>query len=503
MDAITILNALEINEFAFESLSNNLSSVEQAIKRGQAFPEVGEVAIISDKKRNFTFPEGIKVLEIDKYSSKDFFNAMTKLGENYKTVFFASCDAPFLDANIADELFQTHKKYKAEYTFADGYPKGLAPEVLDMGLVKILANISNLENIKGNREFIFDVLKQNINSYDIEIIIAHEDISALRLEFFANSKRNFLLCQNFLNINVENYFELIKNNYKSLFTLPAFYAIEISAKRSVNKIYLPEKNIVESENFLSLDNFKKIVDKIVAYSNDAFISFSIFGEPFLNAEIYNMLEYCFEQKNISVLLETSGVDFTEHEILKIKKLTDEKNASSKIFWIVTLDAFTWKKYSELSGLSAELGEKFFNKALENILCLHKNFSGNVFPQFVRMNENEDELENFYRFWNEKINKVLIQKYDNLAGQIKSRCVADLSPVNRNVCWHLKRDMYILQNGNVLLCKEDAFEKNIIGNIFTDEIKIIREKIFETYLQHSEKNYKGLCENCDEYYTYNF
>ncbi|MEL3908147.1 MAG: spiro-SPASM protein [Treponemataceae bacterium] len=503
MEAITILNALEINEFAFENLNNNISSVEQAIKRGKSFPEVGEVAIISDKKKNFIFPDGVKVLSIDKFSSKDFFKAMAELGENYKTVFFASCDAPFLDANITEELFQTHKKYKAEYTFADGYPKGLAPEVLDMGLVKILASISNLENIKGNREFVFDVLKQNINSYDIEVIIADEDTSDLRLEFFSNSKRNFLLCQNFLNINTKNYYELIKTNSKKFFTLPAFYAIEISAERSVNKIYHPEKKISDTEKILSLDNFKKIIDKIVAYSDDAFVSFSIFGEPFLNAEIYNMLEYCFEQKKISVLIETSALDFDEQQILKIKKLVDEKNAHAKIFWIVTLDAFTGKKYSELSGLSLELGEKFFNKALENTFLLHQNFSRNVFPQFIRMNENEDELEEFYRFWNEKINKVLIQKYDNLAGQIADRRVVDLSPVNRNVCWHLKRDMYILQNGNVLVCKADAFEKNIVGNIFTDEIKNIREKIFETYLQHLEKNYKGLCDNCDEYYTYNF
>lgn len=168
-----------------------------------------------------------------------------------------------------------------------------------------------------------------------------------------------------------------------------------------------------------------------------------------------------------------------------------------------LDAASEKKYAELTGTDEKTAEKLFKTASENVSALDKLFAGQVFPQFVRMNENEDELETFYRFWKEKINNVLIQKYDNLAGQIPDRRVADISPIKRNVCWHLKRDMYILQNGDVLMCREDAYEKNIAGNIFSDDLKTIREKIFKIYCDHTEKNYKGLCEHCDEYYTYNF
>ena len=168
-----------------------------------------------------------------------------------------------------------------------------------------------------------------------------------------------------------------------------------------------------------------------------------------------------------------------------------------------LDAVSENKYAELSSVEASAAHTMFQAAVENTLALHKNFPGNVYPQFVRMNQNEIELEAFYNLWKEKINSVLIQKYDNLAGQIPQHRVADISPIKRCECWHLKRDMYILENGDVLMCREDAFRKNIIGNIFFDELKTLHEKNLITYLEHVEKKYKGLCENCDEYYTYNF
>lgn len=503
MEAITILNALSINEWAFKSITEQNSSIDEAIKRSLQFPETAEVAIITDANNRFTFPDAVKVLPIHTFDSKSVFNAMFELAKEYRTVFFADADAPFLDTFLAAELFKTHKKYKAEYTFADGYPKGLAPEILDTGLVKILAGISDIANVKNNRTFIFDSVKQNINSYDIETLIAPDDISDLRLEFNANSKRNFLLCNHFKTIDAKNYAALVNKNQAYLFTLPAYYAIEISAIRSVDKIYQPKINDIGSSPFLNFEKFKTIIDKIVAYSDDAVISFSIFGEPFCNKEIFSMIEYVLQQKNLSLLLETSGTELDIESMTAIHNIVERYNAASRIFWIVMLDAASGKKYAELTGTDEKTAEKLFKTASENVSALDKLFSGQVFPQFVRMNENEDELETFYRFWKEKINNVLIQKYDNLAGQIPDRRVADISPIKRNVCWHLKRDMYILQNGDVLVCREDAYEKNIAGNIFSDDLKTIREKIFKIYCDHTEKNYKGLCEHCDEYYTYNF
>lgn len=505
MKSIVVLNALNINNFAFEKINKKGSSIERAIERSFNFETVENVVLLVNENSGFTFPEKLSIIKVNRFDSKSIFTAIYEKAKDYNTVFFADCDAPYLDPVFSKKLFELHNKYKAEYSFADGFPKGLAPELLNIGLVKILSKISNLDTVLGKRDFIFECLKPNINSYDIESIIATEDLQDLRLEFFANSKRNLKLCEAFSDINYENYAKLILAGEKKLFTLPAFYAIETSNIRSVDKIYFPAIENKQKEKFLSLEKFKLIVDKISEYSDDAVVSFSIIAEPFLNTEILKMLDYCLQQKSISILIETSAVDFDEETILAIKTLCDKYSESKrkKVFWIVYLDAVTKETYAKVSNLNLEIAEKYFNQAKQNLLSLNKYFCSNVFAQFVRMNENEEELESFYRYWTEKNINALIQKYDNFASQILDRRVADLSPIKRNVCWHLKRDMFILSDGTVLLCKEDIIKKNSFGNIFTDKIETIRDKIFEVYCDHVNKNYKGLCENCDEYYTYNF
>jgi hypothetical protein len=60
-------------------------------------------------------------------------------------------------------------------------------------------------------------------------------------------------------------------------------------------------------------------------------------------------------------------------------------------------------------------------------------------QAVRVKENEEDIETFY------VRKGVtrerdIQKYDSCAGLLPDRSVADLSPLKRFPCWHLKRDL---------------------------------------------------------------
>ena len=46
-------------------------------------------------------------------------------------IVYSWADCPFMDADLSIELYEQHKKYVAEYSFADGYPYGLTPEVLE------------------------------------------------------------------------------------------------------------------------------------------------------------------------------------------------------------------------------------------------------------------------------------------------------------------------------------------------------------------------------------
>ena len=190
------------------------------------------------------------------------------------------------------------------------------------------------------------------------------------------------------------------------------------------------------------------------------------------------------------------------------------------------DAFTAEKYGARHPrfASGEKGEQVvecniaFAKAVNAVSILEGRFEGAVYPQMLRMNANEDELEAFYRFWHDRNSpskgKVIIQKYDHFCGLLSDERPADLSPLKRNPCWHLKRDMNILWNGDVPLCREWILDRSV-GNVFEMSIRNVWDKLEGLSQEdidrclHCQKAsspdplIEKKCGACDEYYTYNF
>ena len=63
-------------------------------------------------------------------------------------------------------------------------------------------------------------------------------------------------------------------------------------------------------------------------------------------------------------------------------------------------------------------------------------------------------------------------------------------------------MDILLDGSVPLCRE-LFDKESLGNAFGQDLSEIWQKKNSILAEHINKEYKGPCGNCDEYYTFNF
>jgi hypothetical protein len=76
-------------------------------------------------------------------------------------------------------------------------------------------------------------------------------------------------------------------------------------------------------------------------------------------------------------------------------------------------------------------------------------------------------------------------------------------VKRFPCWHIKRDMAILIDGTVPLCREDVRAEHPQGNALTGDLAAIWERGETAYRQHLSERYPAICVGCDEYYTYNF
>ncbi len=435
------------------------------------------------------------------------------------TIIYAYSDCPFLNVELTKKLLSSHEEYKSEYTFADGYPYGFCPEILNVGTAKILLELSKTtQTAEGekevNRDTLFNIIKTDINSFDVESIIAPEDWRLYRFAFHCGTKDNFLQCRNLFEtadgdekiiLDAEKLSNLAAKSVNCLKTVPGFYNIQITGNaKNTNCIYYPA---LESIPDMQLADFENLVDKIAAYSENAVISLSAWCEPLYNENCLQMIQKVLSYDGLSVFMETNGLEVTEDFCSKLSQIVNSAqprtNGWSKVMIAIVMDAFSAQTYKSIHKNAAESD---FSTAVSAVAKLQTVIPGCVYPQFVRMNENESELESFYRYWNEKTNasggNLIIQKYNSLAGDLPQRKVADLTPVERNVCWHLRRDMTILANGDVPLC-HSCVQKQIIGNILEKSIETVWHELDAELANHINKKYCDKCGKCDEYYTFNF
>lgn len=532
MKSVVILYAAELSEHAFEKAFGNKSAFELALEWSKNVPGREKTLVFTSSENHEKIKNLIKsfsgadfeAVSKENWTKGSFISQISKILQEQKADYavISYADTPFLNNGLTNEICSAHEKYQAEYTFADGYPYGLAPETLDKGAAGILSSIiesSHKEKAdeKMSRDAIFSLLSLDINSFEIETVIAEKDYRLLRLEFECSSKINFESCESLFNIektSAENFdfsnLDLIKlcddasSSENVLKTVPAFYNIQISAKYNHSLSYEPVLKMAENSAMkqdMDFSCFKNLLEKISGFSEKAIVSLSAFGEPLLNRKFFDFVSETLKYRNFSILIETDGTLLTENLAEQISNLPESKD---RISWIVLLDAADKNLYAKIHGCD----ENDFDKALLAVQILEKYFSGNVYPQFVRMKANESELETFYRFWKSPDSpsrgKFIIQKYNSFCGLLSQEKPADLSPLERNPCWKLRRDMTVLCDGSVPECVNQFSQKNkILGNAFDENLEEIWRKFDENLKNQIDKKYLGLCKACDEHYTFNF
>ena len=516
MKSIVIFFDDKNSKYKNEKIFNGKSALEESVVWAENLCKKGLVS------------KAVTVSGADSVS--ELFGKMSSLciEESADFAVFAWNDLPFLNEALTQELINTHLEYKAEYTFADGYPYGFAPEIIDAGVLKILyelskANFSEEGNKKVCRESLYNFIKQDINSFEVETVIADDDWRLFRFSFDCGSKEHFTACKNLLpllagkeKLSVNDISKIASKASGILKTVPAFYNIQISDFVSSDCIYSPycaeyskkyNLDALKSKNFMPYDKFAMLVDKAANFSENAVIGLSLWGEALSNPDCLKMIEKVLSYKGLSVFIETDGLFVTDDfcaELQNIQNKAEERtNGWAKIMIAVQIDAFSDAVYK---SIHKNCRDDAFGAAVASVSKLCGAIGANVYPQFVRMNQNEDELEGFFRYWSEKSNasggNLIIQKYDDFAGLLPECKPADLSPLERNVCWHLRRDMNILLNGDVTLCKTCLFDE-IKGNAFENSLEEIWQNMDDALNHHISENYCEKCRKCDEYYTYNF
>jgi spiro-SPASM protein len=441
-------------------------------------------------------PAGFEAVRLHGNGVAELLGELARLAEGVDNLFYFFADCPLLDSGLASRMLENHRRYYADYTFADGYPLGLAVEILRSGALPALAALAkNCPEVQASdRGAVFEVVRKDINSFDVETELAPADLRLLRLSLSSDTKRNHLLLTRLLEAgaaDADSACRLVQEKPELLRTLPAYYSIQIVAGCPQLCAYCPYPRFgiqrTGKQGEMELERFVGLADKIREFSGDAVLSVSLWGEPAYYSR-FPELAAAVRERGLRLIVETSGVGWDPASLGQIPV--------GGIEWIVSLDADGPELYRALRG-------EGYEEALRGIDLLAARFPSQVHVQAVRMKENEERLEDFYRAWKARTGKVIIQKYDHFCGLLPDRKVADLSPLKRFPCWHLKRDLAVLLDGQVPLCREDVNLRHPLGNLFEEELAAVWARGERWYQDHLRQEYPPLCAGCDEYYTFNF
>ncbi|MFW5842971.1 MAG: spiro-SPASM protein [Spirochaetota bacterium] len=498
------LNATGLTEEALLPLAGGATAFARSLERLTCFeaPE-GQVrvpiSVVADPgTASLPTDPAVSVVYPRDASLPAFLETLDAISNDSDALLLAPADGPFWDPALGRRLLEVHRQYVAEYTFADGFPEGLAPEVVSRDILPALVELARRYQDVTERHTLFDIVQKDINAFDVETELSAEDMRMLRIRLRCDTRRNRLLCDQLArefdhkHRDADGVVRHLRDHQRYLRTLPAFLTVQVTTAVSQKPFYLPEPFPFEGENReMSPGDFESLARGFCRFAPDSVIHLSTWGEIACHGDVSTLLELTNRIDCRRFWVETSGVGWKPEVVEAIVS-----GRYPKVTWIVCLDAYSEEVYRRVRG-------EGFAEAVGFASALLDKLPGSVYLQSTRMEENEEDLESFYREWKKVTPNVIIQKYDHFSQRLPDRRVVDNAPVVRLPCWHLKRDMSVLVDGSVPLCREDLSLDHRLGNALTEPMEAVWLRGETYYQRHVDGDYPALCQKCDEYYTFNF
>ncbi len=430
-----------------------------------------------------------------------FLEESVKIFKDCDHVLFLYTNTPFNDSQVLKSLIDLHISEMAEYTFTENYPGGVGAEILSYPTLRKLRNIASGNNEAFGRESISKIIHFDINQYDVEVLVSEIDQRKERLRLTCDKQRDYLITQKAFKLlsdeqktpSLQALYELIHSHPEFMRSTPAYVEIEITNDCQCECVICPRTHLMKRKvDFMPLDKYQNIINGLKDLCDEVVVAFTLMGEPTLHPELYGMIEYSLSVEGITLILETNG-------ILLDKPLVDRLMGldSKRLIIIVALDSPDPNIYQTIRGVDQL-------KTVENHASyLLEKRPENTYLQILRLKENDELLDSYYQKWAAFKDNIILQKYNPYRNLLVDRKGADLSPLKRFSCWHLKRDLSILVDGTVAFCKQDINGERSVGNVFEEGLEKVWEKLESFFIKDHKGQIDPFCEHCDEWFTYNF
>ncbi|MBN2403593.1 MAG: spiro-SPASM protein [Spirochaetes bacterium] len=405
------------------------------------------------------------------------------------------CDSPFLDMDIIADMINTHTKYLAEFTYSENLPSGFSCEIISKELIDAIPDTDE------KTLPLSQVIKSNINKFDVELYYKEPDIRNKRLGFRTGNPREKQILINIFNKAgcIPKYSEvknIIDRNPDVLYLSPSYVEIELTGKCALDCVFCFRKTLKKEHGDMDTGLFRKILRDMNYFKLPYSVCFGGSGEPLMHNNFFEILDMARNENLIeNIIIETNGILAGSNYNNYLVSMNDKRLKT--IFNINGMDRESYK---------AVHNGDFFDTVFRNITSIKEasHFDDSIYIQIMKINETEQFIDRFYDFWEKYKIQIILQKQNTFLNRIEDRSYSDLSPLERTPCWHLQRDFNILSDGSAMFCKQDVDGNFARGNLNKDSISQIFEKSKNTFLNDYKKNFSTSpdCASCSEWYTFN-
>lgn len=431
-------------------------------------------------------PARFKNVVVSDTCADNVLGIMIKEAKNSDNVVVFNAANPFYDKNFINDMFARHQSFLADYTYGVGYPDGLLPTVLSMTCLKQLKIISENNDIDAVqcRDYLFQLLSKDINSFDVETFISPVDLRIKRISV-GNSDSGESAFTAFLaetlgtEVSYDDLANFLLEHPQALFSSIYGMFIDITGNETTSSAYVPHS--ATAVGFVNSDKIKKIAEEITEVNSKMRVVIGSKCEPMLHPDFVTIVNN-FLAKGIKVIVETYGNTLPEN----LAEIAD----FSSVTFVFKIDAQNENTYHAVhpnGDYKTAVGN--YNKV--------KDLGFKTYLQITRTVETENDIEKLLK---DKQPDVLIKKYSSYCNVLSDKKTVDLSPLERFECYHLRRELYLDCGLNAYYC---MFSDKKIGSADNESITELMGKLKKAYISHAAGEMEDFCRKCDDYYTFNF
>ncbi len=247
---------------------------------------------------------------------------------------------------------------------------------------------------------------------------------------------------------------------------------------------------VKNVGHMSEEKAMKLIDEVASIGVYA-IKFNWRGEATLNSILPKAIKYAKEKGILEVSINTNGLPKEKNTLLD-----SVKSGIDRLIFSV-------------DGNSSETFESIrvggnYNKLIENILEIvewkKQNSSAKPFirVQMVRSNKNAHEVEDFIKYWQDKVDDVRISDVMD-RGQGGGLSVGDQITVGRRRCPQPFQRLVVGRDGRVSPCCADWNQEYIVGDTNKESLMEIwngkKMRVMRKVQNDIDLDKIDICKNC--------